>query len=128
MPSAASLSINDATPTAHVFVPVSVSPQLSLFRNTASAAISASEEQIGLSLSRANAGRSTNKIKVTVALPHEQTIDGAVVVRDTFRFSGEWVIPETMSSTERGHAEAIVQNAINHATIGGYITALEPVW
>lgn len=128
MPAAASLSISDATPTAHVFVPVSVSPQLSLFRNTADAAVSASEEQIGLSLSRATSSRATNKAKITISLPHEQTIDGAVVVRDTFRFSGEFVIPDTMSSTERNHAITIVKNAMANATVMGYVSSLEPVW
>lgn len=128
MPAATSLSINDATPTAHVFVPVSVSPQLSLFRNVADAAISASEEQIGLSLSRATANRSTNKVKLTLSVPHEQTIDGAVVVRDTFRFTGEWVIPDSMSSTERADAAALVKNALANADIEDYVTDLEPMW
>jgi hypothetical protein len=128
MPSAASLSINDATPTAHVFVPVSVSPQLSLFRNVAGAAISASEEQVGLSLSRATANRATNKVKLTLSVPHEQTIDGQVVVRDIFRFSGEFVLPDSMSAAERGHAMALVLNAMTHADVQDYVTDLEAFW
>lgn len=128
MPAASNLSINDATPTAHVFVPVSVSPQLSLFRNVAGASISASEEQIGLSLSRASANRATNKVKLTIAMPHEQTVDGVVVVRSTARFTGEWTLPDDMSATERGHFAAIVKNAAANADIEDYVTDLEAFW
>lgn len=128
MPAASSISINDATPTAHVFVPVSVSPQLSLFRNVADAAISGSEEQIGLSLSRANANRATNKVKLTFAMPFEQTVDGQVIVRSTARFTGEWTLPDDMSATERGHFAALVKNSVAQADIEDYVTDLEAYW
>lgn len=128
MPAASSLSVNDSTPTAHVYVPRQVSPNLSIFRNTADAAVAATEEQIGLSFSPASSSRETNKVKISLAVPHEQTVDGAVVVRDTFRFNGEFVIPDGMSSTERAHAAALVANMLDNADISGYITDLEPVW
>jgi len=128
MPSASSISINDATPTAHVFVPISVTPQLSLFRNTADASISASEEQVGLSISRASAQRDTNKVKVTLSVPHEQTIDGAVVVRSTARGICEFILPDDMTSTERADFAKLMANALDHADIAGYLTDLAPVY
>lgn len=128
MPAASTISINDATPTAHAFVPVQVSPSLSLFRNTADAAISASAEQVGLSISRASSARSTDKVKVTLSIPHEQTIDGAVVVRSTARMNAEFILPDDMTSTERADFAALVANALDHADVKGYLTDLEPVW
>lgn len=130
MPAATSISVNDAAPTAHVFVPVSVTPQLSLFRNVAAAATSATEENIGLSLSRATANRPTNKVKITINLPHETLALNSIdtVVRDTFRFVGEFIIPDQMSTAERTDAEAVVRNALAVAAIKGYITNLEAYW
>lgn len=128
MPSATSISINDATPTAHVFVPVAVTPQLSIFRNTADAGISASEEQVGVSLSRANAQRTTNKVKVTIAVPHEQTVDGEIVVRDVARMDCNFTIPDGMTPTERGHFAALCANALDDGDLRGYFEDLIPVW
>lgn len=128
MPAATSISINDATPTAHVFVPVSVTPQLFVLRNTAGAANSATEEQAGLSLSRANSSRATNKVKVTLSKPHEQTIDGLVVVRDIARFTGEYTLPETMSATERNHFATLVKNLVSNADVEDYVADLEAFW
>lgn len=128
MPTATTISINDATPTAHAYVPTSVTPQLSIFRNVADAAISASEEQIGLSLSRANSQRTTNKVKVTLAVPYEQTVDSVVSVRSTARMTCDIVLPDDMSATERGHFAALVANLIADADVQDYITDLEPYW
>lgn len=128
MPAASTISINDATPTAHAFVPVQVSPSLSLFRNTADAAISASEEQIGLSISRASSSRATDKVKVTLSIPYEQTVDGAVIVRDTARMNAEFILPESMTSGEKADFAALVANLFDHADVSGYLTDLEPVW
>jgi len=128
MPAASSISINDATPTAHVYVPVQVSPELSLFRNVADAAISASQEQIGLSFSRANGNRSTNKVKVTLSTPYEQTVDGAVIVRSTARMVCEFILPDDMDATERADFAALAANALDHADIKGYLEDLEAVW
>jgi len=128
MPSATTISINDATPTAHAFVPVQVSPSLSIFRNTADAATSASEEMLGLSISRSSSARATDKVKVSLSLPHEQTIDGAVVVRSTARMNVEFVLPSDMTSTERADFAALAANALDHADVKGYLTDLEPVW
>lgn len=130
MPAATSISANDSGAVAHVFVPVSVTPQLSLFRNTATAAMSASEENIGLSLSRASANRPTNKVKITINIPHESLAPNGIdyVVRDTFRFVGEWVIPDLMSTAERNDAETIVRNVLNVTALKNYIKDLEAYW
>lgn len=128
MPSATSISINDATPTAHVFAPKQVSPALSLFRNVADATTSATAEQIGLSFSEASSSRSTNKVKVTLSVPYEQTVDGAVIVRSTARMNVDIILPDDMTSTERADFAALAANLLDHADVAGYITDLEPVW
>ena len=128
MSAAAQLSINDATPTAHLFDPVAVSPSLALFRNTTDASTSATEEQIGASLSRANANRATNKAKISVSVPYEQTIDGAVVTRSVARANIEFVLPDDMSSSERSHFGALVRNTLANSSIADYYEDLVPVW
>lgn len=128
MAAASPISINDATPTSHTFNPVSVSSNLSLFRNTSGASTSATEEQIGLSLSRASAGRSTNKVKITFAMPFEQTIDGAVVARSVARMNCELILPDDMSSSERDDFAALVSNLLDATAVQAYIADLEPVW
>lgn len=128
MPAASQISINDATPAAHLFDPVAVSTNLALFRNTTGAATSATEEQIGLSLSRANSTRVTNKAKFTLSVPYEQTVDGAVIARSVARANVEVTLPDDMSSTERGHFAALLANMFDHADIKGYITNLAPAW
>jgi len=128
MSAATQLSINDATPTAHLFDPVSVTPSLSLWRNTTDAATSATEEQVGASLIRANANRVVNKVKLTVAFPMEQTVDSAVITRSTARANIEFLLPDDMSQTERDDFGAIVRNFLAHADIKGYYEDLVPVW
>lgn len=128
MPSASTISVNDATPTAHAFDPVAVNSNLALFRNIATAATSATEEQIGLSLSRANATRATNKVKVTLSVPYEQTVDGAVITRSTARMNVEMTLPDDMSATERSHFAALASNLLDHADVKGYFKDLIPVW
>lgn len=128
MPAASQISINDATPTAHLFDPVAVSSNLALFRNTTDAATSATEEQLGLSLSRANGSRVTNKVKITLSIPYEQTVDGAVIARSVARANVEVTLPDDMSSTERSHFATLLANSLDHADVKGYITTLAPVW
>lgn len=128
MPSATNLSINDATPTAHVFVPAGNNGSVQIYRNTADAAIAASEETLAISLSRFTSNRPTDKVKLTLGVPHEQTVDGQVEVRDTARFTGEWTLPNTMSATERADFAALVANAIDNSDIAGHVEDLIPVW
>lgn len=128
MPSATPLSVNDATPTAHVFDPMTVTPELATYRNYADAAVSASAEQLIVSLSLATSQRATNKVKVTISDPIEQTVDGVVVVRSTPRFTGEFILPDDMSVSERDHFGALVRNALAHADIKGYYEDLKPVY
>jgi hypothetical protein len=128
MPAATTISINDANPTAHVYVPVTSEGGLSIYRNVADATISAAEEQIGLSLSRASSARTTDKAKFTLSVPHEQTVDGAVVVRDVARADVTVTLPNTMTSGERADFAALLQNLLADSVVEDYITDLIPTW
>lgn len=128
MSAASQLSINDATPTAHLFDPVSVTPNLTLWRNTTDASTSATEEQVGASLSRANSSRDTNKAKLTLSVPYEQTVDGAVVTRSVARMNVEFILPDDMSGAERTDFGAIARNFLADADIKAYYEDLIPVW
>lgn len=128
MPAASNISINDATPAAHVYTPTSISPQLSTYRNVADATISAGEESLSLSLSRASANRATNRVKITLAVPHEQTVDSVVSVRSTARMNCEIILPDDMTQTERDDFAALVSNAFDHADVQGYFADLISTW
>ena len=128
MPSASSISINDATPTAHAFVPRQVPPSLSKFNTSADAAVAATEVVFGLRFSPASSARPTVKVKATLAVPHEQTIDGAVVVRDTARMNCEFVLPDGMTLGEREDFYALCKNLLAHADVTSYVEDLEPVY
>lgn len=128
MPAATNISINDATPTAHVFVPVGKSGNVVNYRNVADATISAAEETLSLSLSRSNATRATDRVKITFSMPFEQTVDGEVTVRDVARFSGEFILPNTMTTTERADFQKIVSNGFDATDVAAHVTSLTPTW
>jgi predicted proteasome-type protease len=67
-------------------------------------------------------------VKITLAVPYEQTVDSVVSVRSTARASVEITLPDDMSATERGHFQALLANALDHADVQDYITDLTPVW
>lgn len=129
MPAATNISINDATPTAHVFVPVGKVGEAIIYRNTAGAVISAGEESLAISMNRASGSRSTDKVKVSFAYPCVDTDgNGVSTVRCVGRFNGEWTIPDVMTDTERSHFERVVANGFDATDIKAYVKDLVPTW
>lgn len=129
MPAATNISINDAVPAAHVFVPVGKVGEAIIYRNTADAVISAGEEALAISMNRANGSRSTDKVKMTIAYPIVDTdADGFHSVRCVARHTGEWVIPDTMTDDERADFERVVANAYDATDIKAHVADLIPVW
>lgn len=128
MPAATNISINDATPTAHVFVPVGKVGEAIIYRNTAGAVISAGEESLALSMNRASGSRSTDKVKISFAYPCVDTIDGVETIRCVGRFNGEWTIPDVMTDGERTDFERIVANGFDATDVKAYVKDLVPTW
>jgi len=128
MPAATQISINDATPAAHLYDPVGKKGDLVLYRNVTDANTSATEEQIGLSLNRANGSRVTNKVRVSFSVPYEQTVDGAVIARSVARANMEFILPDDMSTSERADFAALCSNLLDATDVKNHLEDLTPVW
>lgn len=127
MPSASSISLADGTSTARSFDPQSITPASStlVYRGGTS---SAGNTQLILELSPANANRPTNRVKIRVNKPVEQTVDSVTTVAYTARFVGEFVLPEEMTSGELDDILAFAKNAMANSVIGGYVTDQDPLY
>lgn len=129
MPSATQISVNDATPTAHLFDPVGKTPSGAvLYFNNTDASTSATAEGVTLSMSRASGTRTTNRIKISLAIPYAQTVDGAVEVRSTARMNVDVILPDDMTVAEREDFAALASNLLDATDVKNHIEDLVPVW
>jgi hypothetical protein len=122
-----SITLADATPTNHVFVPTSVSGGQTMLLNRTGKTTSAGAEVLIVGLSLASAKRKTNRVNVRLAVPYEVTVDSVVQVRDVARANTDVVLPELMTSTERNHFATLLGAALAHAIIKGYSADLAPM-
>lgn len=123
------LSINNgaATPVAKSFAPERVGPTFSTFTER-SAPVSAGFIRLGVGLSPASGKRTTNRIDVTLDLPVLGTINGVSAVAYTGRFKGYFVIPDTMTASERADMLAYVANGLSNNTIKAVVKDLDPLY
>lgn len=129
MPAATQISINDATPTAHLFDPVGKTPAGAvLYFNNTDASTSATAESLAVSFSRANGSRATNRVKLSLAVPYEQTVDGAIEVRSTARMNVDFILPDDMTASEREDFIALCSNSLDATDIKNHVEDLIPTW
>jgi hypothetical protein len=123
------LTINNgaATPVAKSFSPERVAPEQSVFTER-SAAVSAGFHKLAVRFSAASSKRSTNRVDVDVDLPVLQTINGVNSVAYVVRFKGYFVIPDTMTATERADLHAYVANAMDVAAVKAVVKDLDPMY
>lgn len=127
MPAPANITLADHVPTNHVFKPIAHSGD-NMIHETVEMTIGAAERQLILGLSRANGSRATDHVVVRLNCPFEQTIDGTVSVRDVARFEAKFILPSSMTTTERTMFQKLVANAFDNSVIIGYVTNREPVY
>jgi hypothetical protein len=129
MPTASAISIDDgaATPVAHTFVPVSITPKNSVFKDKDSVT-SAGQKELVLGFSPSSASRGTTRATLRFNMPVEQVVDGVTVVAYTARFQSDIVIPETMTQAQRDDFGAFIKNAFSDAVVQGMIQDLDPVY
>lgn len=129
MPAATQISINDATPTAHLFDPVGKTPSGSvLYVNNTDASTSATAENMSLALFRANGQRSINRVKINFSVPYAQTVDGAVEVRSTARANIDVIIPDDATASEREDFMAMLSNLFDATDVKNHVEDLTPTW
>lgn len=130
MPAPTTISIADATPTAHVYRPISIGDVNgnSTLINTESTT-NAGNRSMVLGYSFASPKRRTDKVQVRLNFPKEVTdTEGNVVVKSTGRFIGEYIIPDDWSETERSHFFASVKNLAAHAVVEAYVKSRDPFY
>jgi hypothetical protein len=128
MPAVSTITIADNVPTNHVFSPTKVNPEESSFNERTLSQTSAGQETLKLVFSEASASRATHKVRIEMAIPFEQLVDGVYTPYSTPRFIGEFILPSNLTSAQRLKVGAMVRNALAHATIKSYYETLEPVW
>jgi len=123
------LSINNgaATPVAKSFAPERVAPESSVFTER-SAAASAGFYKLSIGYSPASSKRATNRVDISLSLPVLQTINGVSTVAYVGRFTGTFVIPDTMTAAERADLHAFVANALDVTQIKAVVKDLDPLY
>lgn len=129
MPSASTISIYDgqATPVAHDFEPLTVTPSQAVLVCKESDT-AAGQMQIIAGFSPASANRSTDRVNLRFNMPVEYTVDGVTAVLHTARFNGDFVLPELLSQADRDNFAAYVANAVANAVLNGYISDRDPIY
>jgi hypothetical protein len=123
------LSINNGagTPVAKSFAPERVAPDLSSFTER-SAAVSAGFPRLSIGYSPASSKRTTNRVDIKLDLPVLQTVGTVSTVAYVGRFQGYFVIPDTMTASERADLRAFVANALDNALVMGVVKDLDPLY
>lgn len=125
MPAIASVVLADATPANHTLYPMSASIASSRFMardgNTA-----AGNRALEIKLALASKTRATDRVTILYAAPYEVLQDGAYVVDDILRFSGEFVIAQSVPVAFRNHFVTEVKNLMAHALITSYVKDRDP--
>lgn len=126
MPSIAALTINDGS-TDKTYSPVAKSGNVTTFRDS-SAASAAGMPTLVVSYDTASASRKSDKLKLSLNVPYEITVDGAPVVEHIARAWTEVVLPSAVPSSECDRIAALIGNAVTHATIAAMIADREGLY
>lgn len=123
------LSINNgaASPVAKSFAPESVTPARSVFTER-SAASSNGFIRLGVGFDPASSKRATNRISIDLAMPVIESVSGQNQVTRIGRFSGQFIVPDTMTAAERADLHAFAANALNVALIKAVVKDLDPMY
>lgn len=127
MPTASAITLTDLNTLDHVFTPRNISGTKALFTNGASNTIGG-EEQLILSLDRANVNRTTTKVNVRLNVPIEHQVDGVYVVDDIARLNADIIVPSSLTDAQRDVLASLIEKAFSNATVKGYIEDGEPVY
>lgn len=123
------LTINNGaeTPVAMSFAPVAVAPSLSVFAEKTSAS-SAGYKKLSIGASFASGNRATNRIDMAFDMPVIEVVNGVSTVTRVGRFKGYFVIPDTMTASERADMAAFVANALDDTQVRDVIKNLDPLY
>lgn len=129
MPAASTLVLADSVPTNRNYVPFTITGLDALFVDVATAATPAGRSRLSINLKPAT-GTTAQQVNIQISLPVEYTdsTTGNILTKDTFRFKGQWIAPPGATVLQRNNFRALVQNAVAHAVVQGYIKDGDPVY
>lgn len=122
-----SIANGAASPVAKSFAPVAVGPALSVFAEK-TAASSSGYVKLSVAMSMANGSRNTNRVDIGIDMPITELVGGVNVVTRTGRFKSYFVIPDTMTASERADLRAFAANALDNALVMATVKDLDPMY
>lgn len=139
MPAKASLAINDSGETpespgtpavaARTFVPGDVeNGNVHTFYDTTTGTTAATRSKLSIQLTAPNGNSNVARLKLSLALPKAQTIDGVVQQAHVTRAFAEFIYPVDGSRDDRRDAKALLLNCLNHADVHKIVSDLEGFW
>lgn len=120
MSTIANLTVADNVPANHVFYPIQSGPRSLWITHEAANALTQASFLVDTSL--ATPARATDKVKMNLAWPFAQTVDGAVFARSIARRFSDWVLPADMTTAERLLFVAISMNIEASALVKAILT------
>jgi len=124
-----SIVINDATPSARTYSPMSIIGGVSTFVDRLSQSSVAGQSTLVIDFSPMTSNRSTDKVTIRLNLPKVVNVLGVDTVDSVGRFTGNtFIIPATWTTTERAHLRALVANAMANALVIATIKDRDPVY
>lgn len=127
MPSASTITLTDSAAVDSDFAPTRFNGNKALFVNK-DAITSAGRRNFSITLDPASAKRSSDHVKVRFASPAENTVDGLTSVVHTPWFSCEFILPVSMTLTERKNLLAESLDLLGDAILKSYVEDLEPAY
>lgn len=125
MGQAANIAISDGTVT-RTYSPVRTSGGLVEYVDRSTNTTSAGAGEISISFDQASATRATDRAKIHLADPREDTVDGFIQVKSVPRAHLDLIMPEVMTSADRIAFCTLLQNLISHAVVDDLVEDLDP--
>lgn len=114
--------------TARTFTPGGMLGPVHTFYNDDTGTSGAALSRLTASISRSSGAFPARKIKFSLALPLETTVDGVPTVSHENRFYGEFIISDKATEDERRDLAALVTGIHSHVGLYDMIHSLEDLY
>jgi hypothetical protein len=128
MPVPSTITIADATPTNHDFVPVTKNAAGTWLLLNHEAVTAAGAPRLDLGFSLANRNHAPDTVHVKFVHPFEAEVDGVTVVQSISLFDGSFVIPADLTTAQRERFGKMAANVVLHAIIQGMVKSRDPMY
>jgi hypothetical protein len=128
MPAVTNLTLADATPTNHSYVPQSATVGQTVLVNK-EGNIYAGNPRLQLGFSPASKSRATSRVSINFDFPLERQDDaGNYYVAGNARMIVDIVSPDIMTATEKSDFAALIESIFADSTVQGYVSSDDPMY